>query len=83
MNSATVRVETFQQAVERKNREGKANERRLFGKKATDQKIHENLSKTVDIYIESFRIDPNSNNTKAAFKEMSLAATLSRRNLKP
>lgn len=81
--SVTVQVETFQQAVDRKNRETAAGRRSLFGKKATDQKIHEHLFKCVEIYIDSFRKDPTSNNTKAAFQEMSQATTLSRRNLKP
>ena len=83
MNTATARVETVQQAIERKNRETASGRRNLFGKKATDQKVHEHLFKCVEIYIDSFRKDPASNNTKAAFQEMSQATTLSRRNLKP
>lgn len=65
------------------NRRVKASNSRIFGKKATDQKVHENLFKCVEIYLEAFRKDPVSSNTKAAFQEMSLATTLSRRNLKP
>lgn len=65
------------------NRRVKASNSRVFGKKATDQKVHENLFKCVEIYIEAFCKDPASNNTKAAFQEMSQAATVSRRNLKP
>lgn len=65
------------------NRRVKASNSRVFGKKATDQKVHEHLFKCVEIYIDSFRKDPASNNTRAAFQEMSQATTLSRRNLKP
>ena len=65
------------------NRRVKASNGRVFGKKATDQKVHEHLFKCVEIYIDSFRKDPASNNTRAAFQEMSQATTLSRRNLKP
>lgn len=65
------------------NRRVKASNSRVFGKKATDQKVHEHLFKCVEIYIDSFRKDPAGNNTKAAFQEMSQATTLSRRNLKP
>ena len=81
--SATARVETVQEAIERKNRETAGVRRNQFSKKATDQKVHENLFKSVEIYIEAVRIDPASKNTSAAFREMSLAMTLSRRNLKP
>jgi len=81
--NATARVETVQQAIERKNRETAAGRRNLFGKKATDQRVHENLFKCVEIYIDAFRKDPASNNTKAAFQEMSQATTVSRKNLKP
>ncbi|MEI7815575.1 MAG: hypothetical protein WCI45_00160 [Desulfuromonadales bacterium] len=65
------------------NRRVKASNSRAFGKKATDQKVHEHLFRCVEIYIDSFRKDPASNNTRAAFQEMSQATTLSRRNLKP
>jgi hypothetical protein len=81
--SATARVETFQEAINRKNRETAAARRNQFGKKATDQKVHENLFKSVETYIEAFKKDSASTNTAAAFREMSSSMTLSRRNLKP
>jgi hypothetical protein len=81
--NAAAQIETVQQLIDRRNRETACVRRNLFGKKATDQKIHENLFKCVEIYIDSFRKDPASNNTKAAFQEMNQAVTLSRRNLKP
>jgi hypothetical protein len=74
-------MSSVQAMIDQANRRTAGTRRQVFGKKATDQKVHENLFKTVDIYIDSFRKDPSSNNTKAAFTEMSLATTLSRRNL--
>ena len=72
-----------QSMIEDANRRVKASNSRIFGKKATDQQVHNNLHKTVETYIIAWHVSPGSNNTKAAFIEMTQAAALSRRNLKP
>jgi hypothetical protein len=65
------------------NAKSAATRKQQFAKRASAEQIHNNLLKCVDIYVESFRNDPASSNTRAAFREMVSAATLSRRSLKP
>ncbi len=85
MNS-TARVETVQQAIERKNRETAAGRRKLFGKKANDQQHHENLLKHCEVVMEIYHKDSslrNDNNFRAAMRELEASMSLSRKKLQP
>lgn len=72
---------SVQAMIDQKNRETAALRRQDFGKKATVQSHHSNLAKSTRIYMDEFRKDPNSNNTRAAFREMQSALVLSERKL--
>lgn len=73
--SATAQVFDWRKADEQKAKANAAASRKVFAKKATSQKVHENLLKTVEIYIEK--------PTPAALSELRAAMKLSARNLKP
>ena len=83
MSNAAAKIETVQEMIDRANKKTDASRRRVFAKKATNQKIHENLSQSVDLFIDTYQFDPNSSSCKAAFRGLLLAATLSRRSLQP
>lgn len=65
------------------NKRTAASGRQVFAKKASDQQHHLNLFNHIEVFVEAYRLDPQSNNCKAALKELSTAMALSKRKLQP
>jgi hypothetical protein len=71
--SATAQAFDWRKADEQKAKANTAIRRKEFAKKATNQKVHENLLQTIEIYI--------GNPNPAALSELRAAMKLSARNL--
>lgn len=80
MSAQTLAVQNMVAEI---NKKTAAARRNVFAKKATDQQHHLNLFKHVEVFLEAFRLDPRSNNSKESLRELSMAMTLSRRKLQP
>lgn len=74
---------SVQEMIDQKNRETAAARRRDFGRRANDQQHHSQLARCVRIYVDELHKDPDSNNTRAALREMQSALVLSERKLQP
>ncbi len=74
MNAAAQAFD-WRKADEQKAKANTTTRRMEFAKKATDQKVHENLLQSIEIYI--------GNPNPAALSELRAAIKLSARNLRP
>jgi hypothetical protein len=75
MSNAATQAFDWRKADEQKAKVNTAIRRKEFAKKATDQKVHENLLQSIEIYL--------GNPNPAALSELRSAIKLSTRNLKP